>query len=215
MYAEYEKGADIVSFDIYPVNNTDSTTHGNLWYVAQGVDRLRQWSEYKKPVWNWIEVTGIDSPSGAPTPAQVKTEVWMSLVHGSMGVGYFCHVFSPTFIEAGLLADTAMKSAVQAINQQIHDLAPVLNTPSIANAATVSSSNSTVPVDLMVKRFGGTLYLFSVAMRRSATTATFTVRGPPSATVTVLGEARTLSLSAGAFSDAFAPYAVHLYRVGP
>ena len=60
MYAEYEKGADIVSFDIYPVNNTDGTTHGNLWYVAQGVDRLRQWSEYKKPVWNWIEVTGID-----------------------------------------------------------------------------------------------------------------------------------------------------------
>ena len=139
----------------------------------------------------------------------------MSLVHGSMGVGYFCHVFSPTFIEAGLLADTAMSTAVLAINQQIHDLAPVLNTPSIANAVTVSSSNSAVPVDLMVKRLGGALYLFAVAMRPTTTTATFTVRGPPAATVTVLGEARTLSLSGGAFSDAFAPYAVHLYRIGP
>ena len=75
MYPMYEMGADIVAFDIYPVNNTDATTGGNLWFVAQGVDRLRMWANYAKPVWNWIETTGIDDPAHAPTPSQVRTEV--------------------------------------------------------------------------------------------------------------------------------------------
>jgi hypothetical protein len=31
--------------------------------------------------------------------------------------------------------------------------------------------------------------------------------------VTVLGESRTLDLSNGSFTDAFAPYAVHVYEI--
>ncbi len=213
MYAQYVDGADIASFDIYPVNNTDSTTGGNLWYVAAGVDQLRQSANYKKPVWNWIETTGIDDPTHTPTPAQIKTEVWMSIVHGSLGIGYFCHIFSPSFIEAGLLTLPANSAAVKAIDAQITSLAPVLNTPSLANGATVSSSNTAVPVDIMVKRYQGQLYLFAVAMRPAATTASFTLRGVGAATATVLGESRTLPVTGGVFSDAFAAYDVHLYEV--
>jgi hypothetical protein len=215
MYPQYAAGADLLSFDIYPVNNTDATTGGNLWYVATGVDNLRGWAAYKKPVWNWIETTGIDDPSHTPTPSQIKTEVWMSLVHGSMGIGYFCHIFSPTFIEAGLLSITANAQAVGAINAQIQALAPVLNTPSLSNGASVSSSNASTPVDTMVKRYLGNLYIFAVAMRPGATTATFTLRGVTTGTVTVLGESRSIPVTGGKFSDAFAPYAVHLYEVGP
>jgi hypothetical protein len=216
MYAEYEKGADIVSFDIYPVNSTDPPVQGNLWMVPQGVDRLRQWSGYKKPVWNWIETTPIDDPAHRPTPAQVRAEVWMSLVHGSAGIGYFAHVFQPQFIEAGLLADPAMKDGVKAIDAEIALLAPALNTASIGNAATVASSNGAVPVDFMVKRAAGTLYLFAVAMRPGATQATFTLRGLQSGTATVIGESRTIPIAGGNFQDAFAAdYAVHLYRLGP
>ena len=216
MYAQYALGADIVSFDIYPVNNTDTTTHGNLWYVAMGVDQLRMSTNYQKPVWNWIETTGIDDPAHAPTPAQVESEVWMSLVHGSRGIGYFCHIFSPTFVEAGLLANATMKNAVGVIDQQIHDLAPVLNTQSLANGGQVASSNTAVPIDTMWKRSGGALYVFAVAMRPGATHATFTLREGGAGTVTVIGEARTLTLTGGAFSDDFAAdFAVHRYRIGP
>ena len=62
-------------------------------------------------------------------PAQVRAEVWMSLVHGSAGIGYFAHIFSPSFIEAGLLSEPAVKAGVKAINSEIASLAPVLNTP--------------------------------------------------------------------------------------
>ena len=39
-YPEYVKGCDIVSFDIYPVTSPYPEVKGNLWYVANGVDRL-------------------------------------------------------------------------------------------------------------------------------------------------------------------------------
>ena len=209
-YPDYTRGADIVSFDVYPVNDGLP-----LWYVAQGVDRLRQWSNHEKPVWNWIETTGFNEPSGAPSPEQVRAEVWMSLVHGSMGIGYFVHVFAPSFIEAGLLADPTMRDAVAAINQQITELAPVLNTQSISNVVTVTSSNGAVPVDTMAKRAGGSLYVFAVGMRDGSTTASFALRGVDTGSVEVLGESRTLTVSGGSFQDDFSPYEVHLYRVSP
>ncbi len=214
MYPQYALGTDIVSFDIYPLNETDTSVKGHLWLVAVGIDRLRQGTSYTKPVWNWIETTGIEDPADTPTPAQIRAEVWMSLVHGSAGIGYFAHIFSPSFIEAGLLSLPAVKAGVKAINAEITSLAPVLNTPSIGNAATVVSQNTAVPVDIMVKRQGGALHVFAVAMRPGATRATFTLPGVGSGTATVLGESRTIPVVGGAFADDFAAdYAVHLYRV--
>ena len=208
-YPEYAKGCDIVSFDIYPVNSGLDIT-----LVALGVDRLGQAVSYKKPVWNWIECTRIDQANTKPTPDQVKAEVWMSIVHGSMGIGYFVHQFTPTEDDHALLDDAAMKAAVGAIDQQIHDLAPALNTPPITNAVTESSSSQ---VDFLVKRQSGNgsgkLHVFAVSMTGTQTTATFTLAHDAMTTATVLGENRTLPVASNAFQDTFAPYAVHLYSV--
>ncbi len=212
-YPKYVQGGDIISFDIYPVNDTSSSVHGNLWLVAKGVDRLRQWTEGKKPIWNWIETTDMNGTGNGPTPAEVRAEVWMSIVHGSMGIGYFVHVFTPSFIEAGLLADGEMTDAVKAINAEIHDLAPVLNSSSLTDAVRVDSSNANAPVDAMVKRQGGATYLFAVGMRAEATRATFTISSVGSALAEVLGESRSVAVTGGSFSDDFDPYGVHLYRI--
>jgi hypothetical protein len=77
------------------------------------------------------------------------------------------------------------------------------------------SGDASVPVDVMVKRSGGFLYLFAVSMRAGTTQATFTVQHAPGTHVEVLGEARSMSLGGGEFSDSFADYGVHLYRIGP
>lgn len=214
-YPDYLKGGDIVSFDIYPTNDTDPAVHGHLELVAKGVDNLVQWSAGKKAVWNWIECTGISDPAGKPTPAQVAAEVWMSIIHGSMGVGYFVHQFAPTFDEHALLDDPTMKAAVAAINQQIHDLAPALNTPPITNGGVVSSSDPAVPVDMLLKRQGGSTYLFAVAMGAGPAKATFSklTNLPAGASVEVIGEGRTLALAGASFSDDFAGWGVHLYRI--
>jgi hypothetical protein len=214
MYKQYMAGADIVSFDIYPMNSTDAAVAGNLWMVPQGVDRLRQWSNYQKPAWVWIETTPISDPAHAPTPADTKAEVWMALVHGAMGIGYFAHIMGPTFVEAGLLADPAMSAAVKDLDAQIQSLAPALNSPSLSEAVTVSSSNAAVPVDFAAKRQGGHLHIFAVAMRPGATTATFTLKGVDSGAAEVLGESRDVAITGGKITDTFAAdWAVHLYRV--
>ena len=151
-YPEYVKGCDIASFDIYPVNHDSKEVSNNLWFVANGVKRLVQWTGGEKPVWNCIECTRIGKVDRKPTPQQVRCEVWMSLVHGSRGLIYFVHQFKPKFREAALLDDSDMLAAVTALNRQIAELAPVLNSPSITNAATAQTDNAAVPVALMVKR---------------------------------------------------------------
>ena len=155
-YPEYLRGCDVVSFDIYPVAHSHPEVSGKLWYVAQGVGRLVNWSGGRKVVWNCIECTRIQSQHKA-TPSQVRSEAWMSLIHGSMGLVYFVHEWQPRFDEAALLHDPEMLREVTAINRQIAGLAPVLNSPTVTNSLQVSSSNQQVPVAAMLKHLSGDL----------------------------------------------------------
>ncbi len=209
-YPEYLKGCDIASFDIYPAVHDKPEVAGKLWFVAQGVDRLRRWTEGKKRIWACIEASRIDNEKTKPTGAQIRAEAWMAIIHGSTGLIYFVHQFKPRFDEASLLRDAELLKAVTEINRQIRELAPVLNSPAAADAAKVSTSSADAPVALMAKRHGGATYLFAVAMRPVATTARFTIAGTRAE---VLGEGRMIPLKDGGFEDAFAPYEVRLYRV--
>ncbi len=106
-YPEYIQGCDIISYDIYPVTSKYDLVRNNLWYVSQGIDNLRRWSGDNKPVWCWIETTHINSEN-KPTPSQINAEVWMALIHGAKGFGYFCHVWVPEFNVNALLDDPIM-----------------------------------------------------------------------------------------------------------
>jgi hypothetical protein len=208
----YLKGCDIASFDIYPVNNRDAESQNNLYYVPKGIDSLISWSNNSKPVWCWIECTKIaERNPRKPTTSEVKSEVWMALIHGAKGFGYFCHSFVPPEDEAALLHDTIMLKAVKAINNQVTSLAAVLNSPNTYRYATVSSSNTEVPVDFMTKNNGKENYIFAAGMRCGFTTATFNVTSGNR--VEVLGEGRTINITNGKFSDEFSPYGVHLYKI--
>ena len=212
-YPAYLDGCDIASFDIYPATHDKPEVAGKLEYVARGVDRLRGWAGGRRIVWNCIECTRISNVRVKPTPAQVRSEVWMALIHGSQGLIYFVHQFKPTFIEAGLLADAEMEAAVGDINRQIRELAPVLNSPTVTGAVSVTSSEADAPVDVMVKRDREATYVFAVAMRSRPAKATFRFAQSVATKTEVLGEGRTIAVADGAFADEFAPYAVHLYRV--
>lgn len=213
-YPEYANGCDIASFDIYPACHDHPEVAGKLWFVADGVTRLRKWTDDRKPVWNCIECTRISNLNAKATPAQVKAEVWMSLVRGSRGLIYFSHQFKPNFIEAGLLADAEMLKQVTAVNRQIQVLAPVLNSPSLIESATVKSGDANVPIEMMVKRHEDQLYIFAVCMRDAMTTAEFQLQGlTGNGTAQVLGEERTIDVRDGTIRDAFGPWDVHLYQV--
>ena len=213
-YPRYVQGCDIASFDIYPAVHDSPEVAGNLWFVARGVERLAGWAGPERVVWNCLECTRISNEQRKPTPHEVRAEAWMSLIHGSRGLIYFVHQFKPVFREAALLDDAEMLRAVTALNRQITELAPVLNSPTITNLVVAQSGTTNVPVALMTKWHDGFLYLFAVALRGEKTDVKF--RGDclvTGRTVEVLEEHRDLSVQAGEFSDHFEPWAVHLYRL--
>ncbi len=212
LYPRYIRGCDIVSFDIYPVNSGYAAVKGNLWYVPKGIDSLRRWSGNAKKAWCWIECTRIDSSStAAPVPLQVKAEVWLALIHGANGFGYFCHSWYGGFKEAAWLGAAEMKTAITAINKRISALAPVLNGPSLSNKAAIASN---APIDIMVKSHAGSVYIFAAAASGNPGTAAFSIAGLSGPTaIEVLDEDRTLTASDGKFQDSFEGYGVHLYRI--
>ena len=215
-YAEYLKGCDIASFDIYPASHESAEIAGKLWYVPQGVDRLRRWTEGRKDVWCCIETTRISNEERKPTAAQVRSEVWMALIHGARGIIYFAHEFKPRFIEAGLLADEEMARGVAAINRQIQELAPVLNSPDV-----------TGQVSRGLVRGGGPDRLRGQAARRPDVSVrgrhargrndgdSSRSRWRSKAHVEVLGEGRTIDVGGTTWEDRFTGYQVHLYRIDP
>ena len=215
-YPEYIQGCDIASFDIYPVTHDNPQVAGNLWYVGRGVERLLGWGQGKKIVWNCIECTQIQNDKNKPTPEQVRSEVWMSIIRGSTGLIYFVHEWKPKFDESALLSNLAMYAGVTRINHRIHELATVLNSPTIADGVKVQSANAGVPIATMVKKQEGAVYVFAVATRSGQTHAKFSVQGLAGRhTVEVLDEARTLQATDGGFEDDFKPWDVHLYRLTP
>jgi hypothetical protein len=106
-----------------------------------------------------------------------------------------------------------MLAEVTRVNQQIHALAKVLNSPSHPELAAVESSNPDVPVAHLTKSTRASLFVFAVAMREGKTEATFTLTAGRDARVEVLGEHRTLEAEDGVFTDTFADWDVHLYRI--
>ncbi|MCK4855319.1 MAG: hypothetical protein KAT31_13670, partial [Bacteroidales bacterium] len=111
------------------------------------------------------------------------------------------------------LDDPVMFPAVSEINVVINQLAPVLNSPNILGVVSVESGNVEVPVDIMVKHFEDTLYVFAVSMREGTATVTFTINGIQDGETTVIGEDRELIISNGIFEDQYKDYEVHLYKI--
>ena len=213
-YAEYIRGCDIVSFDIYPAVHDHPEVAGKLEFVARGVERLRSWSQDRKVVWNCIECSRISNTKVKPTPLQIRAEVWMSLIHGSRGIIYFVHQFEPTSDEASLLRDPELLAAVTTINQQLLELAPVLNSRTIDGAVSATCDATDGKVATMCKRYGDSIYLFAVNMTPQKARATFKGHQPLGERAEVLlDEGRTLALTDHRFEDDFDGYAVHCYRI--
>jgi hypothetical protein len=208
----YLKACDLASFDIYPVNASEPEVKNHLEYVATGIKNLIEWSDYSKPMWCWIETSKIgDKAERKPTPSEVKSEVWMALIHGAKGFGYFCHSFIKPMDTAAPLHDPEMSAGLKSINAEVTSLASVLNSENTKDYATVQSANGEVPIDMMTKKLGKENWIFAIAMKSGDTKASFKVKSGKS--IEVLGENRSIKINKGQFSDDFSSYGVHLYKI--
>jgi hypothetical protein len=211
-YAEYVKGGDIVSFDIYPVTHPEAAVKGKLEYVANGVKRLKNWAGDRE-VWNCVEAK-VGEDNARLTPAQLRSEVWMSIINGSRGIIYFVHHFKPTFSEASVFDDPDLLKALTEVNHQITELAPILNNAD-SPKVTIESKPEEGSVIALAKRKGNDLYLFAASTSPQQSSATFKIENLLAKyNVEVLDEDRRLT-SAGFISDKFDAYQTHLYKFTP
>jgi hypothetical protein len=218
--AQYVPAADIVAFDIYPYNNcggdaNEKVTCGQFWLNAFGIDRLHGWANRNQAAWTDLETTTIAAgTTSGPTAAQVRSEVWLALIHGANGVTYFVDTWNPSFREDGIFASATMVNAVTALNAQIQSLAPELNSATLPGVVGVTSSNSGAPLDVMVKARGARLTVFAAIARAGTATATFRIANlTGDAKATVVGESRAIDVAAGMFSDDFAANDAHIYQI--
>jgi hypothetical protein len=136
----------------------------------------------------------------------------MSLIHGSRGIIYFVHQFSPSFREAALLDDPETLSAVTSINEQVQRLAGVLKSRPLADRVRVATESA--PIDLIARRDSDNLYIFAACMRNESTRGTFSIPSGLSASeAEVIDEKRRIAMDHEQFTDEFKPYAVHLYKL--
>jgi len=208
-YTTAIQGADILSYDIYPVGSKTPQIKGKLEYVARGVTNLVKRATDGQSVWMALETTALD-PARRPTSAQVRAEVWMALIHGATGIFYFVHEFKPTFREDAIFRYPDIVEEVTRTNQLIKSLAPVLKGPSVSAAISLSSR---VPIATMVKVYKDTTYIFAVAMEDVPSTVRITIDDVHHTDARVIGEARSVGITQGTFEDRFEGYGVHLYQI--
>jgi hypothetical protein len=219
-YPEYVQAADIVSFDIYPAAETDPALAGRLEVVAQGTRRLLDWAGQHRPVWTVIGASRVSNPQAAVDPAQIRAQVWMSIISGARGIVYFVHQFKPRFVEASWFESADLAQAIKRINAQVQGLAKVIASPPSDDLAEISLRDDQgleIPagqVAVTTRRDGKVRYLFLSSLASQPMRATLRLRdGADIGSVDVIDEDRSLKQETGMFEDDLPPYAVRLYRV--
>lgn len=214
-YTAVMGGADLLCFDVYPIygwNRPDK-----IAWVADGVRDLRAYAG-TKPILAWIESCKgsqwIDYDRQKDVlPEHTRAEVWMAIIRGATGIGYFTHAWRPKFTEFNPTDD--MQAELKRLNAQVTRLAPaILSDPA---KIAVSMKMGDLPCDVLGKDHEGQVYLFAVSLDvKQGGTATFTVPGlKKGAGIEVIDEGRSLTAEEGAFTDEFKSLAVHLYRLKP
>jgi hypothetical protein len=178
-------------------------------------DQMERFQDPAKPKPNWVFVETAKpllNEAGAETitPTQISGAVWSAIIHGARGIAYFQHNNNSACGTYSLVdCSQALKDAVRAVNTEIANLAPVLNTQSYL-------WDFRAGADTMLKVKDGYAYIFAgVGLKDMAGSKTFTLpSGVNGSTVEVVGESRSISVSNGQFTDVLAAeYAHHVYRI--
>ncbi len=212
-----------------------------LWAYGQEATNLRALVGPNTPVWEFVESgtddLGLSSENGgkseepSATPTQVNSAAWLAVLEGANGIEWFCDERLPNGnpVWDYCLSNNTIRDNLTYVDHSIERFAAELNSPSVAGASTVQSSNRSVPVVAKVKDVNGVTYLMVEGDRLGSTTATYTLDRYASGTaqliydsdsqydpnVSELGKTFRLN-SLGQFSDPLpSSYCVKIYEIHP
>lgn len=164
-----------------------------------------------KPNWVFVETAKpFLTEDGATTIAgdQIEGAVWNSIIEGASGIAYFQHNNND---ECGVysLVDCSqdLRDTVRRIDESVKSMAPVLNTPSYVWRFGGG-------LDTALKVYGDHAYIVAMTDGGTGSRGFALPPGVKGTRVEVVGEARSLTVSDGTFTDSFATSDDHhIYRV--
>jgi hypothetical protein len=169
-----------------------------------------------KPVWNFVELGrpwGEANREAISIPS-IRAAAWHSIIAGAMGIEYFAHSFQPVG-NCAATADMqrscpAIKTAVTNLSNEIQGLSSVLFGPRLTSGFSATSN-----VRALAKWSVGKFYVIAAtAVYGGPFTGNFSIGCVGDASATVVGENRSIPVSAGSWTDSFADMnAVHIYRI--
>jgi hypothetical protein len=199
MYPALIAAADVVGFDLYPLQSWCRREGFRHVYAAQ---RELVAAGGGKPTYQWIEVRDFDchsDPSLSVTRETVRAETWLAIAGGAHGIGYFPHNWAASVGEE-----------IARLNSEIDALAPALLEPVTEAAVTPGGA-----VEASFRRHNGALYIIAVNTTRQPVTATIAVPGLGNRTLLPVGDGAEVRAAQEAFSESFDPLGVRVYVAAP
>lgn len=147
--------AEIISGDVYPINQAAKARP--LGAQVEMLRKLREWSG-EKPCGAYIECAyfGLDPAGRAPTPAEMRAQVWLAVIGGARTIGWFPHQLKPAWKwDAMPLSNVA---EMITLNASLKVMAPILQGP--IDPVPLMSSHPDVFVGSRLHK--GELHVFAV-----------------------------------------------------
>jgi len=231
----YNAGTDIVACDIYPVNpggiqsmfalfpngHQGDLNNTSISQIGDYVDKMRKVTGPDRPLlmvlqaFAWeklVQETEVveqrDEKIQYPTYNETRFMAFQSLIKGANGIVYWGSDFTPQPSEAW--------DNIKRVTREVADLKDVLVAPDpgVKVEATYEEMGHSVDdgVQLIVRDFGGHRYVFTCNADGSKCKATLSGLGEWKKCV-VLNEDREVPVNAGAITDEWRRFSVHVYRL--
>jgi hypothetical protein len=204
-FSEFARMADVAGFDLYPLGHCQQDLTA-VYDAQRAFIRLAG----PMPTFQWIE-TGPIKPTYcggfSMTPAELNAEVWLAIVGGARGIGYFTHTWSPD--HRAFDVSPALQHQMKRISALIASVRPGLLSP------TVPSSANSPAVKVIAHAGDDKNYVFAVNTQRAPITVQVRVPQLHHGSLQVFGEKRSVSVNNHQFVDNFQPLAVHVYVQRP
>jgi hypothetical protein len=200
-FGQFAQIADVAGFDLYPLGHCQNDL--SAVYEAQRVF-IRLAGD--KPTFQWIE-TGPIKPTYCGgftmTPGELQAEVWLAIVGGARGIGYFTHTWSPA--HNAFDVSPTLQQTMKKISGALAAVTPGL----VGRTITSSANSSSLKV---LARAGDNLnYVFAVNTQRLPLKAETHVPQLHDGTAQVVGENRSVRVFHDRIVDTFQSLTVHVY----
>jgi hypothetical protein len=197
MYPGFVARAEMIGFDLYPLQNWCRKDALHAVYDAQL--ELAQLAK-GKPTFQWIEAAPMNQCFGLdPSPPVVRAETWMAVAGGARGIGYFPDQWRPD-----------VRAELTRVNRDLASLAPALLDRALP--ATVAAPSG---VRAGARVHNGARYVIAVNVTFTRTSATISVPGLGTTGLRRYDDGTWVTSRNGVIRDTFRGLEVKIYVAPP